>query len=684
VEVKYINDVLSDEMRLWYKYNPEDYIYEISLDPKSELDGVEYSLTHQQKELVQAVADYDMVTVRSGKGIGKTMTVANIAQWFLSCFKNPKIFISAPSSATINSALMPEIKRWISGSLVQPLYTTISRKIYYPYDDTGHTFIEARTAQKDNPDAMSGMHAHNMLIIVDEASGVSDEILTRLIDTCTGPNNKIVFISQMTRNSGIFWDSHYRDLANQWKKLHFSSVDSPLVPKKKIQAQIDNWGKDSDIVRVSVYGEPPKEDPDSFLPYSKVVSMFGRAINNIGSEEVEIGVDVARQGDDRTVWFWRQGFKVYDPLFKGKTTIPEVVDGTIDLVKKIRKETLYNGVIKIKIDDVGLGGGASDYLKLDTENKIEVVPCVSNGKGDESFYNEASMMWGQVRDQIDMIGLPGDGESKHPQAMRMLREELAARRVDYKTGRVRLESKDKFKKDYKRSPDFADAFTMMFFQKRGVLNAIKNFNPTNTFNVIKRPEYRNSYDRYAGLFHSNTGLTSFVVAHWGNGEMVVVDEFEGQINTMEMASIIVNSSPTGYRKIIANKNCFGGSNNSASAKNTIKRQLKKHGVQIKQDKSFDLFGSVQLLNQLVDDGNFKVLSKNKNMLEKLFDWRLDQTSVQTGDQFGLCMALVHVVSYLRKEIEIPSLSSPVTTPYSGDSGEESINTLREIHERSFV
>ena len=677
--IKYISDIFSPEILAWFRQNPKDYIRDVILNPKSELDNKEYGWTHQQEEMLDCLPHNKMITIRSGKGVGKTAFVAWIAQWFVSVFDHPKVFISAPSSGQINSALMPEIKRWLSGSLVQPIFTSISKKIYYPHDDTGHTFIEARTAQKDNPDAMSGMHAENMLIIVDEASGVDDEILTRLIDTCTQKNNIIIFISNPTKNNGIYWETHNRDISNQWTKLHFSAVDSPRVPDAKIQAQISNWGKNSDIVRVGVYGEFPKEDPDSFLPYSGVASMFGREINIMGNEDVEIGLDVARQGDDRTVWFWRQGNKVHEPVFKGKTDGPEVVEGTLELVRKIRRETLYEGVIRIKIDDVGVGGFAGDFLKRDTEHNIEVVPCIANGKGDETYANEASMMWGQVRNLLDMISLPNEADAQNPQPLRLLREELSARRVDFRTGKVKLESKDNFKKEFNRSPDFADAFVMMFFKKRGELSAVKNFNPSNEFNVIKRPNYRSSYDRYAGLYYSDFGLTSFLVAHWGNGELIVMDEYEDQVNTIEMASIIVNSSPGGYKRIIANKNCFGG-----TGQNTIQRQLKRHGVKIKEDKKYDLYGSVQLLNQLVDDGRFKVLRKNKGILESLFEWRLDGNTMEQKSRFGLCIALTHIVSYLRKEIENPTLSHPMYSGYVSEQENDRGKTLKEIHEGSLI
>ena len=47
-----------------------------------------------------------------------------------------------------------------------------------------------------------------MLFIVDEASGVADEIMEAILGTLSGGNNKLLMCGNPTRTSGTFYDSH--------------------------------------------------------------------------------------------------------------------------------------------------------------------------------------------------------------------------------------------------------------------------------------------------------------------------------------------------------------------------------------------------------------------------------------------------------------------------------------------
>ena len=65
-------------------------------------------------------------------------------------------------------------------------------------------FAVARTATK--PENMQGFHEDNMLFIVDEASGVADDIMEAIQGTLPGVNNKLVACGNPTRASGFFYD----------------------------------------------------------------------------------------------------------------------------------------------------------------------------------------------------------------------------------------------------------------------------------------------------------------------------------------------------------------------------------------------------------------------------------------------------------------------------------------------
>ena len=304
-------------------------------------------------------------------------------------------------------------------------------------------FTLLRTAK--DADAAQGAHADNMLIIMDESSGVKEEIFEAFDSTLTGRNNKFVMIGNPIRTSGPFYDVFNNvKLKKRWVTLTFDAEQSPFVKKDQIQYYEEKYGRHHDLFRVMVKGEFPKGSPDAFIELSSVHAAVDRWEEVQPNGEIEIGLDVARFGDDLTVLYWRHGYKVYPAKTLAKSSVVETAQLALDTVEEIRKATGYERTIRIKVDDGGVGGGVVDILKTDRSHNIEVVPCNFGGAGNNEYQNEASIMWGNVKSIINIIGLP---EDQH------LIEELSSRRWRLSpSGKIMLEPKSEYKKEFKSSP----------------------------------------------------------------------------------------------------------------------------------------------------------------------------------------------------------------------------------------
>ena len=148
---------------------------------------------------------------------------------------------------------------------------------------------------------MQGFHEDNMLFIIDEASGVSDEIIEAILGTLSGKNNKLLMCGNPTKTSGVFFDSHNRDRA-LFKTYRVSSLDCPRTNKENINAMLEKYGRNSNFARVRIYGDFPEQEDDVFI----TLSALERSANAVVDEKtvpvtVRIGCDVARYGDDKTI-----------------------------------------------------------------------------------------------------------------------------------------------------------------------------------------------------------------------------------------------------------------------------------------------------------------------------------------------------------------------------------------------
>lgn len=423
-----------------------------------------------QAAVLYDIAHYPLVSVRSGQGVEKTSLEAWVVIWFLCCRPNPKVVCTAPTRQQLHDVLWAEVAKWLEDSMVKNLLKWTKTKIYM----IGHEqrwFATARTATK--PENMQGFHEDYMLFIVDEASGVADPIMEAIDGTLSGPENKLLMCGNPTRTSGYFYRSHHQNRGD-FRTHKVSSRDSKRTNRKNIDRLEKQYGKDSDVVRVRVDGEFPRAEPDTFIPLelAEAAAMREVSLNDDGlqvipeSAEIEIGVDVARFGDDETDIVPRIGNLVPFIRSYNKKDTMETAGWAIATAKELM-QTYGRPRCTIKIDDDGVGGGVTDRIREVVREEglyIDVVDCHNGGKADdaEHYDNWGTEAWANVRDllQAGEIQIPNDED---------LIGQLSTRKYTVTSkGRIILESKKEMKKRGLRSPDRADTLVLAF-AKSGVV-----------------------------------------------------------------------------------------------------------------------------------------------------------------------------------------------------------------------
>lgn len=651
------SDCFTAESVKYYSKHILDYTEDVIFhkDSKNKYGG-ELFLSSQQEDILLAIQDNKKVTARSGRGIGKTSALSIASKWFLDIFPDDtKVIMTSPSFSTLKTALWPELYKWHSRSLTSELYEYSDRKMYLK-ESKEKCFCEPRTAK--SKESFSGIHAKHLLIIVDEASGMEDDILYTLDATLTsGTYNRIVLLSNPTKIVGMFYDTHCKPYYEKtWKRLKFSSKNSPFTDKDQIEQKIAQFGPNHTMTKVDIEGEFPDSNSDSYLTLAEVQDAINREIEPAG--DIFIGVDPARFGDDSTVLFWRQGYKVYPAKTLAKSSGPEVVELVINTVKEIRMKTGYQKKIKVMIDVGGLGGPIADFLKLDRENNIEVIMCNFGGAGNDRFQNEASVMWGNIKDQIGLMDLPND---------ELLREELAARRMSFPNGKVMIEPKAEFKKEFGRSPDRADALVLCFAKKSNERVVIKDFDPLDVSLVKQTVNYAGE-DKYASVFYSKDMFISVVYGAWDGRRLYVYDTYKTDDSLMMVATNLFSHQP--LSRIIGNERMFSTTGTDISMK------YRKFNIVIHENLFFNELAAIDTLSSMVTQKRLVVNSNCNDLITQLSDWKMDLSKTELERQYGLCYALCNMVSELRKKMDnrstnivIPSYAETNRIISTSDYGE---------------
>ena len=183
----------------------------------------------------------------------------------------------------------------------------------------------------------------------------------------------------------------------------------------------------------------------NIIQTTQVVEAMGREVDDEGA--IEVGVDVARLGGDRTVFVKRKGLKEIGRASFTKKRTTEVCDLLVNFIGADKD-------VLIKIDDTGVGGGVTDEMITRGYN---VIPINFGAKASNSdkYPNLISEAWFYLQSIIDQISIANDKD---------LLVELSNRewKMDSK-GRRGVESKDDYKKRGFRSPDLADATILCFY-----------------------------------------------------------------------------------------------------------------------------------------------------------------------------------------------------------------------------
>lgn len=446
-----------------------DYYYDRPVEFGKDLLNIDYD--EWQSNVLNDLAHNDKVSVRSGQGVGKTALESGAILWFLTCRPYAKIIATAPTMKQLYDVLWAEVAKWLNNSLIKDLLKWTKTKVYM-VGDSERWFATARTATK--PENMQGFHEDHMLIVVDEASGVSDAIMEAILGTLSGMDNKLLLCGNPNNIEGVFYDSHNSD-RDKYKTHKVSSYDSKRTNKENIQMILDKYGADSDVARVRVYGEFPKGALDSFISLEVVELASDQPVDDKDLKHIKaghLGVDVARFGDDSTIVFPRIGKYAlpYDKYTKQSTMV--TTGYVIDTAKRMMVEYPNLEKIYIKVDDTGVGGGVTDRLEElvdEYDYPFEIIPVNNGSKSDDDFYgNLGTELWGNVKELLEenMANHLNGEESTIvlPNDQQLIKELSTRKFVMTSNSKIKLESKKDMKKRNVGSPDVADALTLAYYE----------------------------------------------------------------------------------------------------------------------------------------------------------------------------------------------------------------------------
>jgi hypothetical protein len=314
---------------------------------------------------------------------------------------------------------------------------------------------------------MAGISGEDLLYIVDEGSGYPNEQWAAIKGNLAAEGTRMLVLGNPTIPSGPYFDAFHKD-GELYNLVHISAFDTPnviegrvvipgLASKRWVDDCLKEWGEDHFEYQVRVLGNFPGQGSDTVIPLAWVEEAKKRfAMLAPARNQVDIGVDVARFGDDDSVIAVRRGATAWVAErvngFDGNAVAGRVV-------AVLREQTRNGEKATVRVDEIGAGAAVVDALRSMRDRReigehIAIFGInVSESSDDEEQYHS-------LRDQL-WFGLRMWLKDGAIRADKALEADLLSPKYGFDArGRRQVESKEKMKKRLGRSPDAGDAFCL--------------------------------------------------------------------------------------------------------------------------------------------------------------------------------------------------------------------------------
>ena len=435
----------------------------------------------KQKQILSAIGASRYVAVRSCNGAGKTFTAAVTILWWLMSYDNAIVITTAPSERQVREILWRELRNLyvpardiIGGKLTRTRLELSPKRYAYGFST-------------NTEDRFQGFHSGNILVIVDEASGVDEFIFNAIAGVTTSRNSKLLLIGNPHGYAGTFYNAFHKD-RKQFETIHISAFDLPAFKQQGITEDnikdfefpesdddpnefddndhadhhtiglsapqwaldlFNRQGPQSSVYQTRVLGQFPEEADDTLIPLRDVEDAVKRQSPIPADTPPVMGVDVARFGNDKTVIIIRQGPRV---IYIDELRKSDIVNTTGAVVTAARNYKVKD----IIIDEIGVGAGVLDNLKADNRFNAQGLNGSNSPSNNEKYLNLRAEVFDGLRQRFadGDIAIPNDPE---------LISQLASLTYKYNArGQLQLESKDQIRSTGRQSPDKADAIALAF------------------------------------------------------------------------------------------------------------------------------------------------------------------------------------------------------------------------------
>jgi len=411
--------------------------------------------------------------IASGHGIGKSAMAGWLVDWIASTRPHSQGTVTANTATQLATKTWAQIVKWTKKCITVHWFTISASRGNMSIRHKAFPeswFCTAQTCDEENSEAFAGQHAASSTsyYIVDEGSKVPDKIYEVMDGGLTDGEPMQFVFGNPTQSSGRF-HSFFHKLRHRWGTRQIDSRSVQITNKVFLQELIDDYGIDSDIVKIRVRGMFPAMSSLQFISTRDVDAAIARhlAPGAYSFAPKILTLDNAWEGDDEGVIGLRQGLRFQTLVTFSKN------DNDIEVANKLAalEEEYEADAVFI---DAGYGTGV--YSAGKTMGRDWELVWFAGESPDPGCLNMRAWMWQQGKLWLK------NGGALEARDQVLYSDLVNMQTVPRMDGKVQLEAKKDAKRRDIPSPGRGDAWALSFARPvakkpRGLVAAVGALKP---------------------------------------------------------------------------------------------------------------------------------------------------------------------------------------------------------------
>ena len=416
---------------------------------------------------------------KTGVPTHNSMIASVLACWWVSTKPPGQAIVvsTAPTYAQVNKILWEEIRKHHSNSQLgdHPMPGRVTQADEWKLAD-GQIVGFGRKPAKGDRHSFHGIHRRYVLVLLDEACGVPEEIWTGVEAITTNVGCRILAIGNPDDRNTEFGKNFLEPrTAHLWNRISIPASTTPnftgepvprllnevLISRDWAAERLADWGEKDPRYISKIEARFPEQSMSSLFSPSLIADAIDEPPQPAPYGILRLGVDVARFGSDKTVVASYSGVTAQiEDSWGGVDTVSSAYK-VLDIAERLKEERKAPWV-EIRVDGVGLGAGVIDTLNARAALLPDPWYSVYEMHGSASapndvggsvygFYNARAYWFEQLRQKMR------NGSVKLIDPDEAIADDLRMVFYSIKGGRLLIASKEDMRSEFGRSPDLADA-----------------------------------------------------------------------------------------------------------------------------------------------------------------------------------------------------------------------------------